>query len=162
MAIYLDLTSFKALSTMPSGIVDDVESVSSGWVLGQLGYWSAWIDSRLGKRYAVPFSSPYPVAVTGWLARIVTLQVWLKRGIDATDEQFLEIKSDANAARDEIKAAANSNVGLFDLPERADVSTSGISRGGPLSYSESSPYVWADRQRRIGREEDRNGGGIYG
>ncbi len=159
---YLDLTSFKALTIMPAADVDGIESVAPGWILGQLTYWSGWLDSRLRKRYAAPFALPYPEAVTGWLARIVTVRAYLKRGVDQTDEQFLSIKEDAAEAMEEIKEAADSVVGLFDLPLREDTTASGISRGGPFAYTEASPYVWTDVQADAGRDEDRSRGGTYG
>lgn len=161
---YLTLATFKNLTVMPSNFVDAIEAApaSAGWVDAQLAYWSAQIDSRLGKRYAVPFDAPYPVAVTGWLARIVTIRCWLRRGVDPNDLQFSEIKADADAAWAEIKEAADSNVGLFDLPLRADTNASGVSRGGPIGYSETSPFVWTDIQASTGRDEDAAGGGTYG
>lgn len=158
---YLDKAAFAILTVMPAESVDAIEMVAPGWIDGQLTYWSGWIDSRLRKRYAAPFSAPYPEAVTGWLARIVTVRCFLRRGVDPTDLQFEEIKADADRAMEEIKEAADSNEGLFDLPLRADTTASGISRGGPFGYSEQSPYVWTDGQAETGRNEDRNGGGTF-
>lgn len=159
---YLDLTSFKGLTLMPAEFVDAIESVTAGWIDAQLAYWSSQIDSRLAKRYAVPFSTPVPLAVTGWLARIVTVRCFLKRGVDPTDQQFEEIKADATSALAEIKEAADSADGLFDLPLRADTNASAISRANPRGYSEQSPYVSNDRQGIVGHEEDLMGGGSYG
>jgi hypothetical protein len=153
---YLDLDGFESLTTMPGEFVEAIELASPGWIEGQLAYWTRWMDSRLSKRYAAPFATPYPDAVQGWLARIVTVRCFLKRGIDPNDAQFLEYKSDAEMATEEIKEAANSDTGLFDLPLRADTTVTGISKGGPYVYSESSPYVWTDEQVRVGRVEDRN------
>lgn len=162
MPAYLTLATFTDLTVMPSEFVGSIELVSPGWVDGQLAYWSSQIDARLAKRYAVPFANPCPVAVTGWLSRIVTVRCWLKRGVDPNDLQFTEIKADADAAWAEIKEAADSQLGLFDLPLRADTTASGISRGGPRSYAEQSPYVGFDRQGSTGRTEDANRGGSYG
>ncbi len=159
---YLDKAAFAILTVMPAESVDAIEVVAPGWIDAQLEYWSKQIDSRLSKRYATPFAAPYPEAVTGWLARIVTVRCFLKRGVDPSDMQFDEYKADAAAAMEEIKEAADSNEGLFDLPLRADTTASGISRGGPFGYSEASPYVWTDGQAETGRNEDRNGGGSYG
>lgn len=162
MSAYLNLESFKSLSVMPTEGLDRIEVITPGWVDAQLEYWSAQIDARLAKRYATPFASPYPIAVLGWLSRIVTIRCYLKRGVDPNDLQFAEIKADADAAWTEIKEAADSNTGLFDLPLRADTTTSGIAKGGTYSYTEASPYVWTDAQGDQGRSEDTNRGGTYG
>jgi hypothetical protein len=54
-----------------------------------------------------------------------------------------------------LKEAADAKDGLIDLPLRADTTASGISRGGPLAYTETSPYAWTDVQAETGRSEDR-------
>jgi hypothetical protein len=162
MPAYLDTAGFKNHSPMANAAVDELETVASGFLASQLESWSAWIDARLAKRYAVPFASPYPLAVRSWLARIVTPHAMMKRGVDPDDAQFAAIREDGLTALAEIREAADSNEGLFDLPLRSNTAASGVSRGGPLGYSESSPYVWTDRQRRTGREEDGNGEGSYG
>lgn len=159
MASYLDIAGFAALTTMPSVFVSAIEDVSPGWIAGQLEYWSHQIDSRLTKRYATPFRAPYPVAVTGWLARIVTVRCYLKRGIDPNDIQFDEIKLDAERAMEEIKEAASSHEGLFELPLRADTHENGVVRSDTFGYAEASPYVWTSIQRGRGRVEDASGGG---
>ena len=159
MASYLTTAEFKTRTLIPGEFVDAIEAVDAGWTLIQLEEASAWIDSRLRKRYAAPFSSPYPVQVLSWLARVVTVRCLLKGGVAATDEQYLSIQQDAADAKAEITEAATSDAGLFDLPLRSDTTATGIAKGGPLSYSEQSPYVWASMQRRTGREEDSNGRG---
>lgn len=158
---YLTFDEFKSLSVMPGEDLDALEQVSPGWIDTQLEYWSAQIDSRLRKRYAAPFSSPYPIAVKGWLSRLVTVRAYLRRGVDPSDLQFAEIKADADAAVAEIKEAADANTGLFDLPLREDTTSTGVSKGAPMSYSEQSPFVWMDQQADIGRGEDGNRGGTY-
>lgn len=159
---YLDKDAFAERTIMPSEYVDAIETVSAGWIDLQLEEWSAWIDSRLRKRYAVPFQAPYPAAVTAWLTRLVTVRCYLKRGVEATDEQYITIEQDAKEARAEVLEAADSMAGLFDLPLRSNTTATGIDRSGPFAYTEQSPYVWATQQRRMGRNEDSNGGGTYG
>lgn len=159
---YLDLPGFRAETLMPGSDVDALDVRHPGWIAGQLESWSRQIDARLRKRYAVPFVAPYPIAVQGWLARIVTLRCYLKRGVDPNDAQFEVIKEDADNAVAEIKEAADAETGLYDLPLIEGSSASGISKGGPRSYSEASPYVGFDVQERVGRGEDRNGEGTYG
>jgi hypothetical protein len=159
---YLSLSEFKLRTTLPAEYVDAIETAQAGWIAAQLESWSKWIDARLRKRYAAPFSDPYPEAVLSWLGRIVTLRCMLRRGVDATDAQFIEIKADADAAVLEVKEAADSETGLFDLPLLSVSDTSAIVKGGPFCYSEQSPYVAFDAQRETGRDEDRFRGGTFG
>jgi hypothetical protein len=161
MAQYLTVESFTALAICPSEYIDYIEVQQAGWVDGQLTWWSGYIDSRLAKRYATPFAeNDPPIVVQGWLARLVTPNIYLKRGVDVTDGQIQAVRDEADAAKSEIAEAANSKDGLYELPLRqSDPSGQGITRGGPLAYTETSPYVWQDQQESIGRGEDRNGSG---
>lgn len=162
MAAYLTVTTFKLHSEMPSVYVDQLEVAEPGFLDAQLARTSRDVDARLAKRYAVPFVSPVAEVVLGWVARIVTPRVWRKRGVDAQDADFVEVQRDADAAWAEVREAADSQDGLFDLPLRADTTASGIVKGAPRSYTEGSPYVWTDEQGRTGHEEDRNRGGTLG
>lgn len=164
MATYLTYQKFRNLAVIPEAFIDDVEKTSPGWVANQLEYWARWLDARLRKRYASPFAAhdatpPTPATVQGWLARIVTVRVWLKRGVDPDDLQYVTIAQDAENAFAEVLEAANSDEGWFDLPLRTDANGSAITQGNPRAYSEQSPYVWTDRQRATGVNEDDAGGG---
>jgi len=156
---YLNLEEYKSYSVLPEVDIDDVEAIQPGWIGRKLQATSRAIDARLRKRYSVPFRLPYPDTVRDWTARLVDPLVLKKRGIDATDEQFLSIDADAAAARDEIREAADGAEGLFDLPALDTADASAISKGAPLGYSETSPYVWMDETALVGREEDRAGRG---
>ncbi len=159
---YLDVPGFKALSVIRTEFVDELEISQPGFTLGQLTYWTDWLNARLRKRYQVPFALPYPTAVTGWLARLVTVRVYLKRGLDPSDKQFAEYQRDEQAARDEIKEAAESVEGLFDLPLRADNTGSALSKPKTRVYSEQSPYAFTDLQGEAGHAEDSSRGGGTG
>jgi uncharacterized protein DUF1320 len=150
---YLDRPAFKLLTIAPASYVDEIHVREPGWIDAQLIAASAWINSRLSKRYDAPFASPYPEAVTLWLSKLVTYALYLKRGVDQTDEQFDDIKQQALDAQVEIKEAADNKDGLFDLPLRADTVESGITRGGPLGYSEVSPYTWSRLQAEAAEDE---------
>lgn len=162
MSAYLTLAEFRTLSLMPAASVDELEAIAPGFIAGQLELESANVDARLAKRYAVPFSSPYPIAVRGWVARLVTRTAYLKRGIDPNDPQWVSYDEDSKAAKAEILEAANSETGLYELPLRSDTAASGLRAPSPLGYSEASPYVWADRQGSTARDEDVAGEGSYG
>lgn len=160
MAAYLTKSGFQDRTTMPPEFIDALDSARPGWLDTQLAMASRWIDARLGKRYAVPFAAPTPELVLTWCARLVTLECWQRRGYDPADESMTRAALDADTARAEVREAADSADGLFDLPLRADLpATSGISRKGPLVYSEQSPYVWISGQRDVGSSEDGRGRG---
>jgi len=162
MPAYLTVAEFKTRTVMPGAYVDELESAAPGFLAAMLADQSSWIDDRLRKRYAVPFAAPYPTTVQRWLVRLGTVEAYLRRGWGAQDEQAQMIQAQAGDARDEVREAANSETGLFDLPLRADTTDSGIARSGPLVYSEQSPYVYNDRQVDVGRQEDQNRGGTGG
>lgn len=159
---YLTLDRFKVLALIPAGWIDEVEAMGPGFTAAQLDVGSDFIDAQLRKRYAAPFAAPVPGIVEQWLARLVTPDVMVKRGVNATDEQFSYMVTRASEAKAEIQQAADSDKGLYDLPLRDDLTASGISAGSPRAYSEQSPYVYQDAQSQIGRGEDqaRRGSGV--
>lgn len=162
MTAYLTASEFELLSIAPPEFLDEIEDRSAGWIDAQLLTQSRWIDARLSKRYAAPFQAPFPEVVREWLARLVTFRCYLRRGVDPSDAQMIEIKADRDAAMLEILEAANSETGLVELPMREGDGSAGVSRGNTMVYSEASPYVWADAQGQTGRNEDSNRGGTFG
>lgn len=160
MPAYLSLATFKAATVAADESVDEVEARYPGWIDNQLAIKSQWLDSRLRKRYLFPLTTtPYPLVVTDWLSRIVTEVMMRKRGIDPTDEQAATYVTDRTTAEAEVLEAANAEKGLFDLPLRADTSTTGIVAPQVLGYSEASPYVAFDIQAEAARREDSQGTG---
>jgi hypothetical protein len=155
---YLSLVEFRGASIMPSAFIDQLEVAEPGWLDTRLLYVSSKIDSRLSKRYSAPFQLPYPIAVCDWLTSIVTYEAWLKRGIAPTDQEASVYEKQSLAAYAELKEAADSETGLFELPLRADTDGNGVTRGFPRGYSETSPYIAFDQQARTGHQEDQNGG----
>lgn len=158
----MTLDEFKDRTNMPVEFIEAIEAVRAGWTEKQIALAIAWIESRLRKRYAVPFDAPQPEAFLAWVTRLVTFEAWQRRGYDPADLSMAQAAEDAKTARDEVKEAADSKDGLFDLPLRADTTAQGIRKGGPLVYSEQSPYVWTTRQGCRGRFEDDNDDGTYG
>lgn len=120
---------------------------AENFITQRIAFHTSRIEARLFKRYAVPFASPVPRIFADWLVALVTLDMFKRRGFDPTSKQDAEILQAAEAAIAEIKEAADSKDGLFELPLRQDLQgTSGVTRGGPLSYSEQDPYTWTDKQ----------------
>jgi hypothetical protein len=155
MAAYLSLAQFKARSKMPSVFIDQIEASEPGWTDLQLEMESGRLDARLRKRYAAPFGGQHALVIDVWLVAIVTMSAWLRRGFSPTDLEAQVYVDDLKTALDEIKEAANSETGLFDLPLNTDAtSASAISKGGPRSCSQVSPYVWRQEQAARGKWED--------
>lgn len=157
MPAYLNLAGFTLRTVMPSADVTLVETKAPGFIASQLAIEQSKLDSRLRKRYAAPFIQPFPEIVLGWLTKLVTPEVYRKRGVNPADPQLELVEKQRDEALAEIKEAADSKDGLFDLPVSETSQSSAIISGGPLGYSEASPYTAFDIQARDGHAEDRNG-----
>ena len=157
---YLDLATFKTRTFMAAGEVDYVESDSACFIAGRIAIRTSWIHSRLRKRYgaSLPFSEPVPEIILNWITALVTLDAMRKRGMNPQDPAAELMREDATRAEAEVKEAADSKDGLFDLPSPEE-GGSNVTTGGPLGYSETSPYVSAVRERTQGRAEDGTGTG---
>jgi hypothetical protein len=155
---YIDLDGFRARTIAPHVDVDNVEDEYPGWLLGRLRTNSARINAKLRKRYATPFvlkQGTYPEAVLDWLTCLVTFELYLKRGVDPADQSIAHIKGEYDRALAELQEAADGEQGLFDLPVDDTADATAIAKGGPMAYSEVSPYAWTSLQRVDGRDEDK-------
>lgn len=159
MPAYLTLADFRLKTLLPVNVLDELEARTPGWLDEQLALVSSRFDARLAKRYAVPFSSPYPAVLGEWLASVVSMRALLKRGVSSLDEQWQEYKAQHDQALRELEEAANSETGLWELPLRSSGPALGVTQGFPRGYSEQSPYVAFDVQADLGRDEDRERGG---
>jgi hypothetical protein len=126
-----------------------------------LGARTSWILSRLRKRYdTVAITAAPPEVARGWLESLVTMDCYLRRGFAPTSEENNLFMANAETAKAELKEAADSKDGLFDLPLLPDpAGGSAVSKGGPLGYTEQSPFAWTTAQRNAGRADDQRGGG---
>jgi hypothetical protein len=151
-ASYLTVAEFSNRTIMPLEQIARLEQRAPGWLAAQIESSSRWADMYLAKRYRVPFRAPYPEAVQSWVARMVTQRAYLHHGISATDDQQELVASDATKAEEEIKQAADGQLGLIDITDPAG--SSAVQFGGTRVYSEASPYVGMDQQRERGSAED--------
>jgi Protein of unknown function (DUF1320) len=162
VSVYLTDSEFRLMTLLPVNVIDEVETRTAGWLTQQLTSVSSRIDARLTKRYDIPFVAPYPTTVQEWLTHIVSWRCYLKRGVNSLDSEAAEYKAQHDQALKEIEEAANSDIGLFELPRRQDQpNKSGVTRGGTRGYTEQSPYVSQDRIAQIGHNEDDQGGGTF-
>lgn len=157
---YVDLAGFKNRTLIGASEVDYVEQDSPGYTVGRIAIRTSWIHGRLRKRYgaSLPFGDPPPEILIGWIVDLVSLDVMRKRGINPQDPFLETLVANGDAAKAEIEEAANSETGLFDLPSNNTIENSNVTTGGPLGYSETSPYKWMDLEARQGRFEDGNSG----
>lgn len=145
MTPYLTFETWKARSRWSSPDCDDIYAREQDKVDNALADTTEWVNARLRKRYDEA-QLPTNRTILGWCRDIVDFEVFLIRGGNPSSMQDGLYKEKHDAAKAEIAEAANSQTGLFDLPARQDSTETGISRGGPLAYSEASPYTWMDRQ----------------
>ncbi len=117
---------------------------------------TAHLYSRLAKRYVVPLGTPTPEAALRWLTYLVTRDCYSRRGFNPGSEQDqAAILGMADLAEAQMKEAADSDVGLFDLPTLDAIpSATAIAQGGPYGYAEASPYSWIGVQSGLARVED--------
>lgn len=102
-------------------------------------------------------ATPVPEAVLRWLTDFVTVDLWDRRGRNPQDPAMVSAKERYDQAMAELKEASDSTEGLFDLPVSEDVD-SAITTGGPLGYSEQSPYTWTIQEQAAAQSEDSNNG----
>ena len=105
--------------------------------------------------------TPVPTAILGWIVDLLNLDILRARGFNPNDPQPQLLIEDAKRALEEVAQAANSKDGLFNLPV-VDEGADATCVGGPLWYTEQSPYVGADQQERAGIPEDFCGQGTFG
>lgn len=131
---------------MPAEDIARLETQYPGFLDAQIALVQGWLESRLRKRYAIPFVAPIPEVYLGWLVALVTLAAYQRRGWNPSSAENQLITAAADTARAEVKEAADGTAGLFELPLRQDAPTGAVTDGGPLGYAEASPYTWTDRQ----------------
>jgi hypothetical protein len=103
-------------------------------------------------------ASPVPEVILDWLTVLVTVDAYAKRGVNPSDPQIVQLMTEYDRVLAEVKEAADSKDGLIDIPVSED-QDSAVTTGGPLGYSETSPYVWATQEQLQGELEDQSGAG---
>jgi phage gp36-like protein len=117
---------------------------------------SSSFDDYLSKRYGTPFRSPYPRSLVKNVSAVVAYELLVKRGAKVDGTKLDAAQRAHEAAWAWVKEAANSKDGLIELVNAQSTPRGvvAVDRGGPLSYSEASPYSFMDVQReRVGSGE---------
>ena len=122
------------------------------------GLVATWAPGSFSADNVWSCATPVPETVLRWLRTLADYDVVKHHYRTTTDPALIDLKDDVATVRTEIQQAANSKDGMWDLPSTEDAD-SAITAGGPLGYSETSPYTWTDRQARDGTFDDVRGGG---
>ena len=105
-----------------------------------------------------------PRAILRWLVALVTVDLYDRRGRNGNAPALVTVQANYDQALAELKEAADSKEGLFDLPVSEDLD-SAVTTGGVLSHADASPYVAMYEGDRRGMNEDdchTYPGGTYG
>jgi len=122
-------------------------------VLGVTGLAAVFPNAVYALDNVYAAAPPVPDTVLNWIVTLATSYAYKRRGVDPSSTFAIEMKAEFDQVEAEIKEAADSDTGLFDIPTSED-GASAVMAGGPLGYGEASPYTWADLQCRAGRAED--------
>lgn len=133
MPSYLTFAEYKARSRVRDSIIDRAGSAKVEAFLAER---SSKIRARLVKRYAVDFQDPGapPDVLLGWLGALVDRDVQEYVGGVPEGREDEWIVKRADQAEAEIKEAADSETGLFELPLRNTdpLGSSAINKGAPI------------------------------
>jgi phage gp36-like protein len=146
----IDIDAIKDLGGIPLSDVDDLNSERPTMIPRLIASIYGIIKSYLRKQYKVPLPEPEPdeivFAVVSW---VVYQLVFLKRGVNVTDDVAQEVKANYEFAKKWIEDLAD---GKAELDFAADQSPS-VDEGGPSLGSMSNPYQFVDDlrdQRNVG------------
>jgi hypothetical protein len=154
-------SDFIQRTAMPADDVAIVQAKTPGKVESLIAQHQAWMYARLSKRYQTPLPVPVIEIALLWLTWMVTPDVYRARGATpGQDPQVDRFDKLADQARQEIREAADSKEGLFELPLLDTGAATAVTKGGPLAYSEQSPYAWADHQAEALQSGQSSGGDV--
>lgn len=141
MPSYLTFDEYGARSMIRASLIGQAGSPK---VTVWLNERSSKIRARLVKRYAVDFTDPGPTpdVVLSWLRDLVDHDVQEYVGGTPEGREDEWIAKRAEKADAEIKEAADSEKGLFELPLRNTdlLGNSAINQGGPYVRSYLTPH----------------------
>jgi hypothetical protein len=163
--MWLPIASYKSITLIPVSEINGIELLEPGWTDARSALCQAWITDKLRKRYGAYADADVPSTVKRWMVAMLDRDVYTKRGRNPQDPAMTDVNREAEEALAQLDLAANSQQGLIELPIVQGTDVSGVNHGGPIFYSEASPFVSADRQQRAAATEcgeDERGDGTYG
>lgn len=147
MAAYIDLAFFKVHTTMGHADLDAFEAAWPGRLVALFASWSRYVDGKIRKVYVVPLEDPQPIEVKIAVVRYVTAEAFKIYGYRPGSSEKEVCEADVVTAAAELKELVSAD-GRLELPLKDTTpETEGVAKGGPLGYSETSPYTWIGIQR---------------
>lgn len=119
-----------------------IAEAGQAFVNRQISLLRGSIYNRLRRLYSIDsMVQSEPDIIKLWIAALVVLKIYRKRGIDPTDLQFQEFKEQAAFIEQQIDAAANAESGLYDLP-LLNSNESAKRKIKVLSSNQADPGAW--------------------
>lgn len=143
--MYLTYEQLADYSELP---IEYLAEAGPDFCTAQIAIAESRIRDQLSKRYNMDAIVSANDTLKGWIAALVSVKVLTRRGIDPTDILWKTIQDAATIANDEIKQAAQSDTGRFDLPRATAVRKSVI-----VGSSDHDPHAWIRRQAIKTRDE---------
>lgn len=144
---YFTLAFFKDHTTIDVEDVEAFEQRYPGRIEKLIVTWSRYLDAFLRKIYVVPFAPPIPIEICINGTRLVTAEVMKIRGYTPGTSQKEVCDADVALATEFLKELRDPENGRLELPLKNETpEAEGVAKGGPLFFSEQSPYDWTDAQ----------------
>ena len=142
----INVAYLKLVGFMPPSDIDALEAQVPGCVDAIAQTTVAQFCSMLRKRYSV-IPDPVPLECKSRAAHAVLYQLFLRRGFNPSSAQDGYIRKAYEDAMAWLREASDPKSGLVVIGLAGDQSEKAVNVGGPLAYSEASPYTWMDQQR---------------
>jgi hypothetical protein len=141
----IDVPRFTTLTIIKPWRLVELEKHHPGFLAAHLEQETASIEDQLRHRYVVPFPARHKT-IEKWVTAIVQRDALLEIGVEGNDTLWVEVVARAELAEKQIAEAADTQSAKWNLPLRDGKDATGIAKGGPLGYAETSPFDWTDQQ----------------
>ncbi len=146
---YATLQQIRRLGVMRPSDIDRIEVQEPGITMERAEAVTATANSRLSKRYRTPFSvSNPPLALVKYVAVVTTYELLFDvRGVNPDSDQKEKAEDAYVRAEAWLTAAVDAEKGDAELrAAEGGLGDSAVNKGGPLFYSEQTPYDWMHNQ----------------
>lgn len=156
---YLSLAEYKDRSVYDPAEIDEYfgrPGLTNRFAVWERTLSARKIDDKLRRRYLVPFPELAPEAVKDWLTAYLDARLMRARRDPGSEVEAGDTDNtlEASEATREIENAANPEAPAHpELPLRADLDLSGVSKGGPFVASVVTIHGFFDAQQAQRDEE---------